>query len=170
MDSEETWKFHTEHCNYQSQNVQSMILNDIWWWGSSSCSSKKCVVAYLLLPGQLWPGLVLFTNPSARAGYDTRSIFLKAKFNRFEFRVFHLSRLVASPRLKNLVRPTILPIAGGRIRGVHTFPKGIWPKVNVIARLEYETAYYDSAVHRFNHYTTMTPPVLVVPVMVPYMG
>ena len=29
------------------------------------------------------------------------------------------------------------------------FPKGICPKVNVIARLEYELAYYDSAVHRF---------------------
>ena len=29
--------------------------------------------------------------------------------------------------------------------GVHTFPKGIWPKVIVIARLEYELAYYDSA-------------------------
>ena len=26
-------------------------------------------------------------------------------------------------------------------------------------RLEYELAYYDSAVHRFNHYTTRTPPV-----------
>ena len=36
---------------------------------------------------------------------------------------------------------------------VHTFPKGICPKVNVIARLEYELAYYDSAVQRFNHYT-----------------
>ena len=32
---------------------------------------------------------------------------------------------------------------------MHTFPKGICPK----ARLE-----YDSAVHRFNHYTTRTPP------------
>ena len=42
-------------------------------------------------------------------------------------------------------------------KGVHTFPKGIFPKVNVIARLEYELAYYDSAVHRFNHYTTRTP-------------
>ena len=46
------------------------------------------------LPGPLWPGVVAlfhitFTNPSARAGYDTRSIF-KAKFNRFEFRVFLL--------------------------------------------------------------------------------
>ena len=39
---------------------------------------------------------------------------------------------------------------------VHTFSKGICPKVNVIARLEYELAYYDSAVHGFNHYTTRT--------------
>ena len=38
-------------------------------------------------------------------------------------------------------------------KGVHTFPKGICPKVNVIERLEYELAYYDSAVH----YTTRTP-------------
>ena len=45
-------------------------------------------------------------------------------------------------------------------KGVHTFPKGICPKVNVIARLEYELAYDDSAVHRFNHYTTRTPPLL----------
>ena len=43
--------------------------------------------------------------------------------------------------------------------GVHTFLKGICPKVNVIARLEYELAYYDSAVHRFNYYTTRTPPL-----------
>ena len=42
-------------------------------------------------------------------------------------------------------------------KGVHTFPRGICPKVNVIARLEYELAYYDSAVHPFNHYTTRTP-------------
>ncbi len=38
-------------------------------------------------------------------------------------------------------------------KGVHTFRKGICPKVNVIERLEYELAYYESAVHCFNHYT-----------------
>ena len=38
-----------------------------------------------------------------------------------------------------------------------TFPKGICPKVNVIARLEFELAYYDSAVQRFNHYTFPLP-------------
>ena len=42
-------------------------------------------------------------------------------------------------------------------KGVYTFPKGICPKMNVIARLEYELAYYDSAVHRFNQYPTRTP-------------
>ena len=41
---------------------------------------------------------------------------------------------------------------------VHALPKGICPKVNVIARLEYGLAYYDSALRRFNHYTTSTPP------------
>ena len=44
-------------------------------------------------------------------------------------------------------------------KGVHTFPKSICPEVNVIVRLEYELAYYNSAVHRFNHYTTRTPPL-----------
>ena len=39
---------------------------------------------------------------------------------------------------------------------------GICPKVNAIARLEFELAYYDSAVHRFNHYTTRTPPLSLV--------
>ena len=34
--------------------------------------------------------------------------------------------------------------------------------MNVIAQLEYELAYYDPVVHRFNHYTTRTPPVSVV--------
>ena len=43
-------------------------------------------------------------------------------------------------------------------KGVHTCPKGICKKGNVIARLEYELAYYDSAVNRFKHYTTRTPP------------
>ena len=45
--------------------------------------------------------------------------------------------------------------------GIHTFLKGICPKVNVIARLEYELAYNDSAVHRFNHYTARTSQTLI---------
>ena len=44
----------------------------------------------------------------------------------------------------------------------------ISPKVNIIARPEFELAYYDFAVHRFNHYTSRTtaPPhkqILLLP-------
>ena len=34
------------------------------------------------------------------------------------------------------------------------FPKSISPKVNVIARLEFELAYYDVIVQHFSHYAT----------------
>ena len=44
-------------------------------------------------------------------------------------------------------------------RRVHTFPKGIKMKVNVIMRLELELAYYDVAVQHVNHYTKETTPV-----------
>ena len=41
--------------------------------------------------------------------------------------------------------------------GSHTFPKGICRKINVIVRLVYELAYYDSTVQCFYHYTTRRP-------------
>ena len=44
---------------------------------------------------------------------------------------------------------------------MHNFPKGICPKVNVLARLEFELVYYNFAGHRFNHYTTRTPPMFI---------
>ena len=48
--------------------------------------------------------------PTPHLGQDmTQGQFFKAEFNRFEFRVFPSPRLVASPRLKNLVCPTIYP-------------------------------------------------------------
>ena len=47
-------------------------------------------------------------NPSARTGYDTRSIF-KRGLTGLWIQSFPSPRLVASPRLKNLVRPTIYP-------------------------------------------------------------
>ena len=40
---------------------------------------------------------------------------------------------------------TIKPIAG-RIKWFIHFPNGICPKVNVVVQLEFELAYYDSAV------------------------
>ena len=51
--------------------------------------------------------LTIFTNPSARAGYDTRSIFKRSLTDLNS--EFPSPRLVASPRLKNPVFPTIYP-------------------------------------------------------------
>ena len=110
--------------------------------------------------------VILHTNPSARAGYDARSLFKRGL--------------------------TGLKIAGGRIIGFIPFPmilvlsemqsfsSRIWTrvavsistddnhyttgtsKVNVIAWLEFEFAYYDSVVYHFNHYSTRTPRYLVI--------
>ena len=49
------------------------------------------------------------------------------------------------------------PIAG-EDKEVHTFPKSISSKVNVIASLEFEHAYYDVAVLHVSHDATGTPP------------
>ena len=40
---------------------------------------------------------------------------------------------------------------------VHAFLKDISPKVNVIAQLDFELAYFDVAVKYINHYATRTP-------------
>ena len=42
---------------------------------------------------------------------------------------------------------------------VHTYPKGINPKVNVIAWLEFELAYYDAVVYHANHSASGTSPI-----------
>ena len=47
--------------------------------------------------------------------------------------------------------------AGGN-KGVHIFPKDTNPKVNIIAWMEFEPAYYDAAVQHISHYTTKTSP------------
>ena len=39
---------------------------------------------------------------------------------------------------------------------VHAFPKGICPKVNVVARLEFELAYYDSSAKRLRSWIEST--------------
>ena len=39
---------------------------------------------------------------------------------------------------------------------IHSFPKGICLKVIAIERLQFELAYCDFAVQRFNHYTKET--------------
>ena len=45
----------------------------------------------------------------------------------------------------------------GRDKRVHSFHGGISPKMNVIARLEIELAYYDVTVQHVSHYTNRAP-------------
>ena len=45
------------------------------------------------------------------------------------------------------------------IRWFNTFTKVISPKVNTIAWLEFELAYFEAAVQHFSHYATGIPPV-----------
>ena len=47
------------------------------------------------------------------------------------------------------------------IKRSHTFPKSISPKVNVIARLEFELSNYYVAVQHISHYATVTLPGLL---------
>ena len=65
--------------------------------------------------------VVLFTNPSARAGYDTRSIFkrsLTGLNSEFSFSWTSCLTKVEEPSLSYY-----LPIAGGRIIGFIPFPR-----------------------------------------------
>ena len=62
-----------------------------------------------------------------------------------------------NPSFSKNSNDTIKPIAG-RIREVHTFSKCICLKVNIIAWLEFELAYFEAAVQHFNHCTMWTPP------------
>ena len=48
-------------------------------------------------------------------------------------------------------------MAGGD-KWVYIFPKGISPKVNVKAQLEFELAYLKAIIKHFSHYTTCTLP------------
>ena len=62
-----------------------------------------------------WIVFVIFTNPSARAGYDTRSIFKRSLTGlHSEFSFFKAEEPCLS---------YYLPIAGGRIIGFIPFPR-----------------------------------------------
>ena len=44
----------------------------------------------------------------------------------------------------------------------HAFPKGINPKVNKMAQLEFELAYFEAAVQHISHDATTAPPDLLL--------
>ena len=101
--------------------------------------------------------------PTAPLGQDmTQSQFLSGVYM-FEFRIYFPSpRLVASPRLKNTVCPTILPIAGGRVLEFIPFSRvlvlcemksvsyRIWTRVAV--SISYDDNYYTTGTSSFSRW------------------
>ena len=96
--------------------------------------------------------ITIFTNPSARAGYDTRSIFkrsLAVLNSEFSFSYTSCLTKAEEPSL-----PYYLPIAGGRIIGFIPFPRVlVLCEIQLISsrtwtRIDVSISYDD------NHYTT----------------
>ena len=98
--------------------------------------------------------LILFTNPSTRAGYDTRSIF-KRSFtglnSEFSFSLTCCFTKAEEPSLSYY-----LPITGGRIIGFIPFPSVLvlWEMQTVSSRIWTRVAV--SISYNDNHYTTGT--------------
>ena len=64
---------------------------------------------------------ILFTNPSAQAGYDTRSLFKRSLTSLHSEFSFSLTSCLTNAEEPSL--PYYLPIAGGRIIGFIPFPR-----------------------------------------------
>ena len=64
---------------------------------------------------------IIFTNPSARAGYDTRSIFKRSLTGLNS--EFSFSQTSCLTKAEEFSLPYYLPIAGGRIIGFIPFPR-----------------------------------------------
>ena len=98
--------------------------------------------------------VILFTNPSDRAGYDTRSIFkrsLTGLNSEFSFSYTCCLTKAEEPSLSYY-----LPIAGGRIIGFIPFPRGLvlCEMQSVSSRIWTRVAVFISYVD--NNYTTGT--------------
>ena len=97
---------------------------------------------------------ILFTKPSARAGYDTRSIFKRSLTGlNSEFSFSYTSCLT---KAEENSLPYYLPIAGGRIIGFIPFPRVLvlCEMQSVSSRIWTRVAV--SISHDDNHYTTGT--------------
>ena len=96
--------------------------------------------------------LILFTNPSARAGYDTRSIFKRSLTGlNSEFSFSYTSCLT---KAEEHSLSYYLPIAGGRIIGFVPFPRvlGLCEMQSVSSRIWTRVA--ESISYDDNHYST----------------
>ena len=162
-----TWTLHKRReKKLDSKYIRMLraILNKSWRyfhtrWNLSETSwqvhlpRKQCHINRDTRLAKAWTAAerVIFTNPSARAGYDTRSIFkrsltgLKSEFS------FSLTSCLTKAEEPNL---SYLPIAGGRIIGFIPFPRVLvlWEMQSVSSRIW--TRIVASNSYDDNHYTT----------------
>ena len=127
----------------RKKNSDNLKLNSFWLWPQRNCCNDlimwkslfiSCVCEENVLKHSKLTILIsVFILLKADLNHysewcDTDS--LKSTFHVLEFSVFPSSRLVAFPKLKNPVCPTIYPSLRGKKRWIHTFPKGICVKWN----------------------------------------
>ena len=86
----------------------------------------------------------------------TQGQFLSVEFKQVSIQSFSSPRLVASPRLKNTVFPTIYPIAGERIFGFIPFPRVLGLCGNAISLIQDLKRIAMFISYDDNHYTTGT--------------
>ena len=77
--------------------------------------------------------LFVFTNPSARAGYNTRSIFKQSLTGLNSEFSFSLSSCIIKAKEPSL--PYYLPIGGGRIIEFIPFPSAMWNAISLVQDL-----------------------------------
>ena len=85
---------------------------------------KKCCGSFLhlyIFNHHKYTIIFIFTNPSARAGYDTRSIFKRSLTGLNSELSFSSTSYLTKAEKPSL--PYYLPIAGGRIIGFKHFPR-----------------------------------------------
>ena len=62
----------------QPEEITSKGTRVLRVYYQSKCPSEKSLENYLMILVYIYIYIAIFTNPSARAGYDTRSIFKRS--------------------------------------------------------------------------------------------
>ena len=127
---------------------------------------KIIILVWKIISDSFKNKIIIFTNPSAWAGYDTRSIFKRSLTGLNS--EFSFSETSCLTKAEELSLSYYLPIAGGRIIGFIPFPRvlvlcemqsvssRIWTRVAV------SISYND------NHYTTDTSQNLKIRLLIHY--
>ena len=105
------------------RRLTALIIPSIHRYDDSKTAEKKRRKTCYLF------NFTIFTNPSARVGYDTRSIFKRSLTGLNSEFSFSLNSYLTKAEESSL--PYYLPIAGGRIIGFIPFPR-----VSVLCKMQ----------------------------------